>query len=297
MWASKQHKGFTIVELLIVIVVIGVLAAIVIVAYNGITAKANQAAAQSSVEQISKGILSYMVQNSDQVPSDLTSIQPATGNATYQYTTGTTTSPQTFCVSATVGGKSYYIDNTSHTNATSGTCTVTNLATNPKLDTAATGYGSAVSATGAARNAIAGLAGFSFGYTATVSAVSDRIYLQGTSSLIVGQVYTASMWAKDTTGASFAIQTTDNAGTQYALGSSTTANGSWQRLSVSFTPTSTTWRVVARQLSATAGTLGMTGVMVTQGPVLYSYADGDQSAAGWSWTGTVGNSTSTGPSF
>ena len=36
-----QDRGFTIVELLIVIVVIGILAAIVIVAYSGITAKAN----------------------------------------------------------------------------------------------------------------------------------------------------------------------------------------------------------------------------------------------------------------
>jgi prepilin-type N-terminal cleavage/methylation domain-containing protein len=37
MRASKQkQRGFTIVELLIVIVVIGILAAITIVAYNGI---------------------------------------------------------------------------------------------------------------------------------------------------------------------------------------------------------------------------------------------------------------------
>jgi prepilin-type N-terminal cleavage/methylation domain-containing protein len=36
-----QDRGFTIVELLIVIVVIGILAAIVIVAYSGITSKAN----------------------------------------------------------------------------------------------------------------------------------------------------------------------------------------------------------------------------------------------------------------
>ena len=37
----KKERGFTIVELLIVIVVIGILAAIVIVAYSGITARAN----------------------------------------------------------------------------------------------------------------------------------------------------------------------------------------------------------------------------------------------------------------
>ncbi|RYX79148.1 prepilin-type N-terminal cleavage/methylation domain-containing protein [bacterium] len=37
----RNQKGFTIVELLIVIVVIGILAAIVIVAYQGVTARAN----------------------------------------------------------------------------------------------------------------------------------------------------------------------------------------------------------------------------------------------------------------
>jgi type IV pilus assembly protein PilA len=38
-----KNKGFTIVELLIVIVVIGILAAITIVAYNGIRTRARTA--------------------------------------------------------------------------------------------------------------------------------------------------------------------------------------------------------------------------------------------------------------
>jgi general secretion pathway protein G len=39
---KTNQLGFTIVELLVVIVVIGILAAITIVSYTGITAKANE---------------------------------------------------------------------------------------------------------------------------------------------------------------------------------------------------------------------------------------------------------------
>jgi type IV pilus assembly protein PilA len=46
----KTSSGFTIVELLIVIVVIGILAAITIVAYNGVQARAKTSQAQASAE-------------------------------------------------------------------------------------------------------------------------------------------------------------------------------------------------------------------------------------------------------
>lgn len=51
---TKTNKGFTIVELLIVIVVIAILAAITIVAYNGIQARSKGSSAQSTANVIAK---------------------------------------------------------------------------------------------------------------------------------------------------------------------------------------------------------------------------------------------------
>lgn len=50
----KQRRGFTIVELLIVVVVIAILAAITIVAYNGITANAKESALKSDLTTAAK---------------------------------------------------------------------------------------------------------------------------------------------------------------------------------------------------------------------------------------------------
>ncbi|MDB5187043.1 MAG: Prepilin-type cleavage/methylation protein [Candidatus Saccharibacteria bacterium] len=53
MWAkNKKQSGFTIVELLIVIVVIGILAAISIVAYNGIQNRANDTTVQAEMRNL-----------------------------------------------------------------------------------------------------------------------------------------------------------------------------------------------------------------------------------------------------
>lgn len=58
-WASKQQTGFTIVELLIVIVVIGILAAITIVAFNGIQQRAANTKTISAAAAWVKGIQLY----------------------------------------------------------------------------------------------------------------------------------------------------------------------------------------------------------------------------------------------
>lgn len=60
-WATQ--RGFTIVELLIVIVVIAILAAITIVAFNGIQQRGRDGQRMSEVGNIKKAIEMYKVDN------------------------------------------------------------------------------------------------------------------------------------------------------------------------------------------------------------------------------------------
>jgi len=68
MWALRGHKntrrhGFTIVELLIVIVVIAVLAAIVTITYNNIQARASFSRYQTDMKSIVKALTLYKTDN------------------------------------------------------------------------------------------------------------------------------------------------------------------------------------------------------------------------------------------
>jgi len=60
---KKQQHGFTIVELLIVIVVIGILAAITIVAFNGVQQRANNTRRISDIQAAAKAVNLFYAQN------------------------------------------------------------------------------------------------------------------------------------------------------------------------------------------------------------------------------------------
>lgn len=60
---KAKSQGFTIVELLIVVVVIAILAAITIVSYNGITSRANQSSAKASAASVLKKAEAFNADN------------------------------------------------------------------------------------------------------------------------------------------------------------------------------------------------------------------------------------------
>lgn len=84
---SRSNRGFTIVELLIVIVVIGILAAVTIVAYNGIVDRANNVSRMSEMRQWRQLFLSYKAVNG-------TYPAPSTGYGNYCLGTGFPTQTQ-----------------------------------------------------------------------------------------------------------------------------------------------------------------------------------------------------------
>ncbi len=91
---NTKERGFTIVELLIVIVVIGILAAISIVAYNGVQNRAKTSSAQSAATSVAKKAEIY---NTDDTttgyPATLAALTGAASTTTYAVTGVTAATP------------------------------------------------------------------------------------------------------------------------------------------------------------------------------------------------------------
>jgi len=96
---DKYKKGFTIVELLVVIVVIGILAVITIVGYTGVTQRAAAATLESDLKNAATQLELYKAENGT-YPSGSSSLPKSSGTE-YQYT---------------VVGNDYYLSATSQNN-------------------------------------------------------------------------------------------------------------------------------------------------------------------------------------
>jgi prepilin-type N-terminal cleavage/methylation domain-containing protein len=93
---KSRRTGFTIVELLVVIVVIAILATIVVVAYNGIQTRAENTKTATAISAYSRALLSYAQLNS--IYPTATSDCMADSNTTCSMVSG---SPACFGLGAT----------------------------------------------------------------------------------------------------------------------------------------------------------------------------------------------------
>ena len=77
----RQDNGFTLVEILIAIVVVGILAAVAIVGINSLTSSGNKSACTSSADSAKAAVSAYYANNNGSYPSafsDFTSLAGAT---------------------------------------------------------------------------------------------------------------------------------------------------------------------------------------------------------------------------
>jgi prepilin-type N-terminal cleavage/methylation domain-containing protein len=314
--SNKKQTGFTIVELLIVIVVIGILAAITIVAYNGIQERARVATVSADLASAAKQLTLFEVDNG-RFPSPLTEINggqgiKASSGTTYQYT-GTNS---TYCLTATNGTTSYKISNTA-TQPSSGGCAghgvggiapITNLVTNPSFETGLASYGYNNGGFGARSQAAAAANVGSYGHRISVTSAGTNVsglgpYIQVTG-LASDKSYTASVWIRSSASVPYIIslERRNAAGTNIGTSSLppvTLSPNTWTRLVHTIPPTATMTQLtfcVYSQLAniAIGDTIDIDGLMITEGTTPSTYADG--SFANWTWNGTPHNATSTGPS-
>jgi prepilin-type N-terminal cleavage/methylation domain-containing protein len=311
--SNQRTTGFTIVELLIVIVVIAILAVITIVAYNGIQSRAQTSAVQSGLEQINRKLAAYMVDYSA-FPPDLATAGIVDGATTYQYTPSGT--PVTgYCVTATNGTTSYKSDST-NTQATSGGCVghtvgsgatvIANMVPNPSAETNASGWGGPNSTTFARDTskfqygAASMLLTMPIGGASTVGATVYNPSAGAVPSVFkASTTYNYSAWVYVPTGTVDVYVSVQGAGMSSVTNGTTyttAVKNAWTRIYHTFTTSasgSLIFYVLNKTSTVSAGTqFWVDGVQITEGTTLYNYGDG--ATSGWTWNGTVNNSTSYG---
>ena len=324
---KPKTTGFTIVELLIVVVVIAILAAITIVAYNGITKRANDSVAQNKLSTIQKKVAQYYIENGDTYPTIIEDAGISNDSNEYQYTANNSTSPKGYCASVKVNSSQYYFANqfvpldassgvVNTPASVTGLCaghftqgtTITNYVPNSGVGSSLSGYGGPNSST-IYRDTTKGAEGTASSVLVTMpqapyATVGMMFYNVSDVSgvFIPGVTYTVSAWVwvpSSTVNVRLSIQGAGRAKFGNLPTRLATVKDQWVRIYDTFVA-DTSGAIIFYILNEANTPVANTqfwadSFMINQSNVPATYANGN--AAGWVWNGMENNSTSTGPAL
>lgn len=312
---KQTKKAFTVVELIIVVVVIGILATLSIVAYNGLQQNAKTSSLLSDLDN-SSAIMAHDYNANGIYPANPAAADggrglPTNSGTTYQYTVNNSASPATFCLTGTNGNMSYYISSTQDTpvkggcpgDGINGNPPITNLVVNPSVESGTLSPNSSYFSAPASIDTTTAASGTNSVLVTTNSTTNAQGYIWQAPNASPSTAYVCSIYLKGTPGAVVAVAGRAATSASAYIGEgygakNITLTTSWQRVSVSFTSPATAG-IIYIQYHLTAAASGINiwgdGAMCTQGTALYNYADGD--SASWEWTGTTRASASTGPAL
>ena len=307
---DKYHtqQGFTIAELIIVIVVIGILATVSIVGYGSWRTSTAKSEVQSNLNGVVSAMESARGFNNG-YPVSIPSTIQQNNNVTLAYVRGDSSS---YCITGTSTVRNsvvYYVDSKIGSEPRAGSCpaVITNMVANPSFETNITGWAAYIGVSAPTRVTTTPYSG-----TARLSAVGNntsstpRVYYIVPTT--VGDVVSINVRIRSdgqTPNFAFLVIKTRLAGaeTSTPVAQSTAwapdAAG-WMQASVMYTVPANTDSIMVLPgvtLSPTlyTGTLGVDAVIVAKNASAVNFADGNSQY--WAWDGTANNSTSTGPAL
>lgn len=300
----KIRRAFTVIELLIVIVIIGILSAVTLVSYTSVTQRATVASLKSDLASASSQLKLYQAENATYPYLIDCSASPAATSICIKNSPGTTYvyrgKVNDFCLSATNNSIVYSI--TEAGSIISGLCQITNYVTTPGFE-GGTGGGGGTIGTNGGISSIQNSGGHTGSYYYHATFTSSTLgHCQYTSTLQPG-LYSATFWIRSNKAVTFTMYF-DNAfysNSTYYVDSPSMAQtltpNTWIKYSRLFNLRNSASVCIGGYVGnypswISTDYVDMDSVMVTEGNSSYNFADG--SSTGWTWSGTANASTSSG---